>query len=131
MQDESEQPAESGNVVKTSVSLPIHLSDWLTELTKNKQFPSKSSAVVVALSEMKGHMETIEAAAKEAQAKKEQEIKLREAEEQLKKNQNEEKDIVTVILKLISNHPELLNEYNELRKKPTAEGVNYTRVKFE
>lgn len=105
MQDESEQPAESGNVVKTSVSLPIHLSDWLTELTQNKQFPSKSSAVVVALSEMKGHMEAIEEAAKEAQAKKEQEIKLKEAEEQLKKNQKEEKDIVTVILKLISNHP--------------------------
>ena len=62
---------------------------------------------------------------------KEQEIKLKEAEEQLKKNQKEEKDIVTVILKLISNHPELLNEYNELRKKPVTDGVNYKRVKFE
>ena len=62
---------------------------------------------------------------------KEQEIKLKEAEEQLKKNQNEEKDIVTVILKLISNHPELLDEYNELRRKPLTEGVSYNRVKFE
>lgn len=49
----------SGNVIKTSVSLPPYLYEWLQEVVKsNKQkFPSYSSVIVVALAELKGKMD--------------------------------------------------------------------------
>jgi len=62
---------------------------------------------------------------------KEREIKLKEAEEQLKVKETEEKDLVSIILRLVSNHPELLTEYNELRKKQPSNLDSVKKIKFE
>lgn len=53
---------ESGNVIKTSVSLPPYLYEWLHEIVKvdKQRFPSYSSVVVIALSELKGRIEARE-----------------------------------------------------------------------
>lgn len=55
----TEEVELSGNVIKTSVSLPPYLYEWLQEVVKsNKQkFPSYSSVVVIALAELKGKMD--------------------------------------------------------------------------
>ena len=62
---------------------------------------------------------------------KEKEMKLKEAEEQLRAKEVEERDLISIILKLVSNHPELLNEYNELRKKQPSSIESTKKVKFE
>ncbi len=57
MVDEHTKQDDQGTVIKTSVSLPPYLFDWLKEVSKQKRFQSQSSVMVVALAELKGRME--------------------------------------------------------------------------
>ena len=52
---------EQEALVKTSVSLPRYLYDWLVDRVNKKEFNSQSSAMVVALSQLKGEMDYIDA----------------------------------------------------------------------
>lgn len=57
MSDEQLEPEEQGGAVKTSVSLPLYLFEWLKKTSKSKQFNSQSNVMAVALAELKGRME--------------------------------------------------------------------------
>ena len=54
---------EQDSLIKTSVSLPRYLYQWVKESVKTKKFNSNSSVMVAALAEMKGRMEAHEEAA--------------------------------------------------------------------
>lgn len=86
----SEEQEETGNAIRTSVSLPPYLHEWLKEVTKSKKiypkygkFASNSSVVVVALAELKGRIEAREEIEKEP----------------IKKEVTEEQNVFDVLLK--------------------------------
>jgi len=56
----TEEVESSGNVIKTSVSLPPYLYEWLQSVVKSNKskFPSNSSVVVIALAELKGKIDS-------------------------------------------------------------------------
>lgn len=107
---------ESGNAIKTSVSLPPYLHEWLNEVVKSKKFNSKSGAVVVALSEMKGRLEAREN---------------KSETEQVKISNSTENNLIYAGLMLIANHKELIGEWNELVKTHPPDLEHMKKVRFE
>lgn len=67
-----EQINERDTLVKTSVSLPLYLYEWVQDIsrkksTKKRKFNSQSAVIITALAELKGRMELREElAAKES-----------------------------------------------------------------
>lgn len=57
----SEDTEDQDALVRTSVSLPRYLHDWVSQIAKKKPFNSQSSVMIVALSELKGKLDHIEA----------------------------------------------------------------------
>lgn len=94
----SEDPSDAGTAIKTSVSLPPYLHDWLNKVVRNKTFNSKSGAMVVALSELKGKLDYIESTKGDSNEKR----------------MSMDDVYISIILKLTSNHPELREEINEI-----------------
>ncbi len=113
MTDEQEQIDETEPLVKTSVSLPQYLYTWIKEVVNDKSFNSQSSVMVVALSELKSRMD----------------------EQKRAKQKTEKKDVdtaeydkaVTLVLMFLMNHPELVDEFNDL-KKQMRDTTGYTRI---
>lgn len=62
---------------------------------------------------------------------KEKELKLKEARDELKQKSEAENELIKTILQLVSNHPELLDEYNEMRRKAPSDHEYIKKVRFE
>ncbi len=115
MTEEHEQTDDPESLVKTSVSLPRYLYDWMRDTAKGTEFNSQSAVMVVALSELKGRMEA------------------RDEQKDASKEVTDEDDnrFAALLLQLLNDHQDLVDEVNELRKKQRTPSGNYKRVTFE
>lgn len=112
MTEERVSVEEDNLIVKTSVSLPKYLYDWLKDVATKTEFNSQSAVMVVALSELKGRME--------------ERVKIETENTTL-----DDEDLPKLMLKLLSRHQELIDEVNEL-KRQSHDRVGYNKkVKFE
>lgn len=107
------------NKVKINATVSKWTKTKSEEYAATEDYSSFSNFVETALNYYMGAIE------------KERDLKLKEAEDLLMSRQQEGKELVTVILQLISNHPELLPEYNDLRKKQPSSCDNIKKVTFE
>lgn len=101
-------------LIKTSVSLPPYLYEWLKLIVDNKTFNSQSSAMVTALAEMKGHMEEREA--------------LKKAE---KSEPTSPDEPMKLLLMFLTEYPEFVEKINRMNIKHGDRENDMKKVKFE
>ena len=118
MTDEQDQTEELDSLVKTSVSIPRYLFDWVVNTAKSPEFNSRSAVMVVALSELKGRMDE---RAEQGARQEPQNIPAREGDD----------SFAALLLQLLNNHQDLVEEVNNLRKKQRGAEGNHKRVTFE
>lgn len=132
MTDEQDQIEELDPLVKTSVSMPRYLFDWVVNTAKSPEFNSRSAVMVVALAELKGRMderkEREERGEKEAPKEVAKEAPQEVTKEYMKGSENNYADL---LLQLLNIHQELVKEANDLRKKQLGAEGNHNRVTFE
>jgi len=118
MTDAQDTTDEQESLVKTSVSLPRYLYDWMRDTAKRTEFNSQSAVMVVALSELKGRMDE---RAEHDTRKETPTIPARESDD----------SFAALLLQLLNNHQDLVEEVNTLRKKQRGAEGNHKRVTFE
>ncbi|MDD4588842.1 MAG: hypothetical protein PHG06_00235 [Parabacteroides sp.] len=104
---------ENTGAVKTSVSLPAYLFDWIKELVHENKFHSQSAVMATALAEMKGRMEEREELIK-------QEVKKPTSED----------DPMTLLLMFLSEYPEYIEKINKMKKERGDNENDLKRVNF-
>lgn len=117
MADEQEQINEQDALVKTSVSLPRYLYDWLRDTARDTEFNSQSAVMIVALSELKGRLEgRLEGRANEGIRKETaiEEIKNAslDAVTAIRKAAVSNENSTALLINLLTTHEELIEEIN-------------------
>lgn len=110
---EDQKHEDKGTIIKTSVSLPPYLYEWLKSIVDNKTFNSQSSAMVTALAEMKGRIEEredINKAAKSETTSSDEPMKL--------------------LLMFLTEYPEFVEKINKMKKEQISSD-NLKRVEFK
>lgn len=118
MTGEQEQIDEQDSLVKTSVSLPRYLYDWLRDTAKDTEFNSQSAVMIVALSELKGRLEgRLEGRANEGIRKETaiEEIKKAslDAVTAIRKAAVSNENSTALLINLLTTHEELIEEIND------------------
>jgi Arc/MetJ-type ribon-helix-helix transcriptional regulator len=104
---------ESTGVVKTSVSLPLYLFDWIKEMAHENKFHSQSAVMVTALAEMKGRIEEREAIKKAA-----------------KSDPTSSDEPMKLLLMFLTEYPEFVEKINKMKKEQIG-SENLKRVEFK
>lgn len=118
MSEEQDQIDEQESLVKTSVSLPRYIYDWMRETAKRPLFNSQSAVMVVALSELKGKMDCIaenkpgmEPEIMEGVMEEIRKVSL-DAVTAIRKAAVSNENSTVLLLNLLTTHEELIEEIN-------------------
>lgn len=109
-----QEEQENTGAVKTSVSLPAYLFDWIKELVHENKFHSQSAVMATALAEMKGRIEE------------------RDNMQKIEKsNVTSPDEPMKLLLMFLTEYPEFVEKINRMNKGHADSGNDMKKVKFE